>query len=464
MEITLGANIRVSEPTDELKIWAKEHLVIANPEYTKKVRLGFSTYNTPERLWLYETDGDDLILPFGVLRDILPMTMEATFTDTFPGPVHVVYKGDIPLRDYQEQAVEAMYEEMYGILQSPPGSGKTQMGIALIAKSGRKALWLTHTKDLLDQSRERAEKYFDPDLMGEITEGRVEIGKGITFATVQTMANLDLTKYRDVWDVVIVDECHRVSGSPTAMSMFYKVLNNLAARNKYGLSATVHRSDGMIQSTYAILGSVVHIVPDSAVADNVMKVTVEAVPTGCSLRREAINSDGTLNYSRYVSSLSDYTERNNIIVGLLKKDCGKSCLVLSDRVDHLEELMAMLPISMKKLAVKVDGKMTTKALKAARKQAIEDMRKGQKKILFATFSLAKEGLDIPRLERLYLTTPHTDYAVIAQSIGRIARTFPGKCCPVAYDFVDYDPHSMKYYGRRKTTYRKAGCEIVEVKV
>ena len=32
-------------------------------------------------------------------------------------------------------------------------------------------------------------------------------------------------------------------------------------------------------------------------------------------------------------------------------------------------------------------------------------------------SLAKEGLDVPRLERLYLTTPQKDYAVVTQSIG-----------------------------------------------
>ena len=46
-----------------------------------------------------------------------------------------------------------------------------------------------------------------PSLTGTITEGRVQIGKAITFATVQTMCNLDLGRYRDVWDCIIVDEC-----------------------------------------------------------------------------------------------------------------------------------------------------------------------------------------------------------------------------------------------------------------
>ena len=56
----------------------------------------------------------------------------------------------------------------------------------------------------------------------------------------------------------------------------------------------------------------------------------------------------------------------------------------------------------------IDGKMTSKKRKAEREQAIEDMRTGKKRYLFATYSLAKEGLDIPRLDRLYLTTPQKD--------------------------------------------------------
>lgn len=461
MRVTIGSTIRVDDPSMELAKWAKKELVIPNPDYAKKKRLGFSTYNTPHELWLYETDGKSLILPYGVIGRILPMIQEAEILMDFQTAKAVKYEGNIPLYDYQEAAVNEAINNMHGILQSPPGSGKTQMGIAIIAKMGRRALWLTHTKDLLVQSRKRAELYYPPHLMGEISEGRVLIGSGITFATVQTMSKLDLSRYRYVWDVIIVDECHRVSGTPTAVSQFYKVLNSLAARHKYGLSATVHRADGMIKSTYAILGEIMYSVPEKAVADKVMKVTVKAIGTGCPLKREAVNPDGTLNYGRYVNSLIDYDERNKLIVNLLVQNRGRSCLVLSDRVGHLDEMISMLPPDMLRLACKVDGKMTSKTGKAMREQAMDDMRSGKKLYLFATYTLAKEGLDIPRLERLFLTTPHTDYAVIAQSIGRIARTFPGKDAPIAYDFVDYDRHSQKYFAKRCTTYRKVMCEIVE---
>ena len=89
------------------------------------------------------------------------------------------------------------------------------------------------------------------------------------------------------------------------------------------------------------------------------------------------------------------------------------------------------------------------------------MRTGEKKYLFATYSLAKEGLDIPRLDRLFLTTPQKDFAVVTQSIGRIARTFEGKEPPIAYDFVDDIGYLVKSYKKRCSTYKKNRCYFVE---
>jgi superfamily II DNA or RNA helicase len=383
------------------------------------------------------------------------------FIRDFPVAENVDYHCEVPLYDYQQKAVEEVYWKQYGILQSPAGSGKTQMGIALVAKLGKRALWLTHTKDLLTQSKQRAEQYMDPGLMGTITEGKVNIGSGITFATVQTMCNLDLSQYKDYWDVIIVDECHRVAGTPTAVSQFSKVLNSLAARHKYGLSATVHRSDGLIQSTFALLGDVIYTVPTEAVADKIMKVGICPVPTGIGISRGCLNPDGTLNYAKLISYLTESDGRNRLIVENIVGNRDNPSLVLSDRLGHLETLMAMLPADMQEYAVMVSGKMTTKKSKAEREQAIADMRSGAKKYLFATYSLCKEGLDIPRLERLYMATPQKDYAVITQAVGRIARTSKEKEDPVVYDFVDDIQYLVKAYKKRCTTYRKNGCYFVE---
>ena len=459
--ITISNVITIDDPSAELLKWCKQNLKLRNPDYTKKQRMHFWVGNTPEYLYLYETHGDKLVLPFGVLRNILPLIDINDSKTDFPLAENIDYGCKVPLYDYQEKAVEEVYWKQYGILQSPAGSGKTQMGIALIAKLGKRALWLTHTKDLLLQSKDRAKQYIGEALLGTITEGKVNIGRGITFATVQTMCNLDLAQYKDMWDVIIVDECHRVAGTPTAVSQFSKVLNSLAARHKYGLSATVHRSDGLIQATFALLGDVVYTVPTEAVADKIMKVGICPVPTGIGLSRACLNTDGTLNYAKLIGYLAESDERNYHIIKAIAENRLHPALILSDRLGHLETLMSMLPADMREDAVMVSGKMTSKTGKAEREKAIADMRSGAKKYLFATYSLAKEGLDVPRLERLYMATPQKDYAVITQAIGRIARTSKGKAEPVVYDFVDDIQYLVKAYKKRCTTYRKNGCYFVE---
>ncbi len=459
MQVTISNEIFITPPTPEIVSWARENLVIPNPEYSKKQRMGLWTGNTEKQLYLYYVDGEALVLPCGAGKEIRPLISGADIRLDVADNGPLTFDGTVPLYDYQEIAVKEMQAAGCGILQSPCGSGKTQMGIALAARLQRKTLWLTHTADLLNQSYERARQYYPEETLGKITAGKVHIGSHITFATVQTLAKLDLQKYKYTWDVIIVDECHRVSGTPASMKMFYRVINSLAARYKYGLSATVHRADGLIKSTFAALGDVRYKVPDEAVAEKTMQVTVVRRDTRIKIDRICLDTDGTLVYSKLMQYLTGSIERCTKIVDDLAKNAGHSNLILSDRLSHLQLLMGMLPEELKRQSTMIDGKMTSKKGRAQRQQAIEDMKRGKLRYLFASFSLAKEGLDIPCLDRLYLATPKKDYAVVTQSLGRIARTFEGKEDAVCYDYVDDIQFCENQWKRRKTSYRKAGCRI-----
>lgn len=459
MIMYISNSVRVSNPTSFLKDWVR-CLSVPNPEYTKKKRMGFWTGNTPQEIKLYETDGEDLILPYGTLSMIPNVQDVAILYQDFSSE-HLVDYGDTPMNlyDYQQEAVDCMLFKGCGILQAPAGSGKTQMGIAMIQRLGVKTLWLCHTKDLLNQSMERAKQYIPDNLIGTITEGQVNIGEGVTFATVQTMANLDLLRYRDTWNCVIVDECHRVSGSPTSVTRYQKVLSNLNAMHKYGLSATVYRSDGLVIATKALLGGVMYRVTEEDVADKIVPVMISPVATGTELNLDSLNPDGTLNYQKFISSLACDYERNKLIAGTIQE--GVPSIILSDRLNHLSAIREKLPPDMKKDSVLISGKMTTKKGKAERGQVIEDMRTGKKKYLFATYALCKEGLDIPCLEHLHMTTPVKDYAVVTQSLGRVARRYEGKKQGRCVDYVDEIAYCYKAYKKRCTIYRKNHCTFEE---
>ena len=141
-----------------------------------------------------------------------------------------------------------------------------------------------------------------------------------------------------------------------------------------------------------------------------------------------------------------------LILELLKETKNNYTLVLTDRVKQMYYLQEKLGYGNV-----IDGK--TK--KDIREKAIQDVRDGKEKVLFATYGLAKEGLDIPRLDRLILASPHRDKATIIQAIGRIERKFEGKDKPICYDLVDNLQYFKGMYKRRKSHYKKNGNKVIE---
>ena len=456
MEITISNEIIVQDPDAEVRQWVYDKLKVPNPEYSKKIQLGLWVGSTPKELKLYRTSGIDIIVPYGVLESLyraFPRLYDIPTKHVFASNKPVDYNASIKLYPYQENAVQSLIQSEGGILQSKAGSGKTRMGIALICRMGLKTLWLTHTNELLNQSYNAAAEFIDKKLLGKITAGKIQIAEGITFATVQTLSKADLNALRYEWDMIVVDECHRCSGTVSKATMFSKVLNNLAARYKYGLSATLHRADGLIKCTYALIGGVAHTVPDNVV--NTMRVEIQRKDTGVQISRQCLDTDGTLCYAKLINYLAEHKRRNLIISDDLFKlsEQGHSIILLSDRVEHLNELYRLLPTEQQNDAIILHGKVK----KADRELALEQMRNKEKHILLATYQLAKEGLDVPCLDRLLLATPVKDYAIVVQSVGRIARVCEGKGTPVVYDYVDDIGFLQGMWKKRCTSYRKDGC-------
>lgn len=459
----LSNKIYVTGYSPALFQWARQNLRIRNSEYDRKVRMGMWTGKTPEYIDLYEVHGDTLVLPAGVKDRVWQFLLDGDITEDYASGGKVDFGEDnLRLYDYQQACVDSILQSgnTCGIIQAPAGCGKTIMALKLIKALGLKALWVTHTTDLLGQSRARALGLMeDFPLLGTIRAGSMFIGNGITFATVQTLSKQDLQALAYEWDVVIVDECHRVGKSATSVTMFEKVLANLKARYKFGLSATVHRADGMIEATKALLGDVIYQVPDDAVAERVMPVTVKAISTNTPIGKGCLKGDGTLDYVGTINYLSGDEERNLLIRDLLIQEEGHCIIVLSDRLNQLSCLQEMLPKWMQGRAVRIDGSMQSKRGRAEREEAIRQVREGEKDILFASYGLAKEGLDIPRLDRLVMATPHSDYAVLIQALGRIARVHEGKGNPIAYDLVDTIPFCLAAFRKRARVYQKQRIKV-----
>ena len=100
---------------------------------------------------------------------------------------------------------------------------------------------------------------------------------------------------------------------------------------------------------------------------------------------------------------------------------GNYTLVLSDRIEHLHTLEKMLKEKAPWINIEIlTGRMNKKKRAAIMKQA----QARQVEVFLAT-QLAREGLNLPHLNRLFFCTPKRAAGAVQQEIGRIMRQTPG---------------------------------------
>ena len=449
MKAIVGNEIRVIEPTSDFRKIVESTLTVSNPDFARLKKMGKWTGGTPSVIRFYRTEGKDIILPFGCLKAYVFKNIKDVEAD-FEQTGNVIYSQYVPLYEYQDRAVEEALAKRNGILVAPCGSGKTQMGLALARRISKPTLWITHTRDLMVQAEERAKSIFDlpKEAYGEITEGKVNVGTHLTFSTVQTLARVNLDNLK--FGCVIVDECHHAVQSYKSTSMFAKVMNQISCRYQFGLTATPYRGDGLEKGMFALIGDICSVVDEEEVKEKTVPVYEKWYNVPSSTKTiDCYNGDGTLDYTRLITGLCN-DEVRNFSIGRKIVDIEGSCLVLSDRISQLETLMDFVSNFKKCDMVKATN---TKKGKEERREAIDKLKDGRIDCLFATYKLAKEGLDIPSLENVVMASPIKDKSTVIQTAGRVARKAEGKTCGYVHDFID-DMGILQGMAKKRKNIRK----------
>lgn len=461
MKILIDSQIRIKDVDKVTEKFIKDELEIINPEIQKKKAMGFWTGQIPKTLKAYSRNGNDYIIPIGEINNIWNLhPIKEDYIIDFGNHEKLNFpKCNVKLYDYQEKAVQEMIKAKRGILSSKCGSGKSIMLLEIIRRIGFKTLIICEKKEILKQFENYLKTNFGMNKgdYGIVAEGKVEIGEFITIGLRQTLARIDLTQYKFEFGIIAVDECQNVGGSVTKCTQYSKILNNLAAEYRFGVSGTAFRTDGLTRFMHSLLNTIKYEIPEEEIADKVIKAQIQPIYTNYVIPRNAKKVDYTLDYTKMPSVLAENEERNQLILDLLKENKDNYNLVLSDRLEGLEILYKQLG-----QGKFINGQMTSKAAKKEREEAIQLMRDKKEHYLFASFSLAKEGLDIKSLNRLFLIAPTKNKIVLIQSVGRIERSEEGKNTPIVYDFVDINSqYYEKAWKTRKTIYRKNGNKILE---
>lgn len=363
------------------------------------------------------------------------------------------FVGKLKPETNQVEAVDAVLDGLRkkrsGILSLPTGYGKTTVALYVLTKVKRKTLIVVHKEFLLTQWVERIKQFIPSARIGRLQANIVDVDdKDIVIGMLQSLSKKDYDKsILDDFGFTIIDETHHV-----CTRTFSKLFTKVNTKYVLGLSATLERKDGLTKVLHWFLGDVLYKVERM----KQRHVYVKRLDFKCdNYGSFPLNRMRKPSIPEAITKVIEQKERNELILDLIRKclmDNDRRILVLTDRRQHCIDLMTMCNenIDNHKFGLYIGG-MKPEQLKESE----------ECNAIFATYSLAHEGLDIPVLDTLIMASPKSD---IVQSVGRILRETTGKKNnPYIIDIVDiWGPFQYQFFKRLKY-YKSAGFYIIQPK-
>jgi len=428
----------------------------SNPVFFKTQALRFSTHGIPRFISCARIEQGYLAIPRGCLDEALELLAENQIEVQLDdqrerGTKLKATKSLVKLRKNQQAAVRAMSKHDAGILHAPTAFGKTVTAIGMITKRKANTLILVHSRQLLDQWRERLKSFLPDTDVGIIGGGKKKPTGVVDIATYQSLINKkDNTVSEIVQDYghVIVDECHHVSAP-----RFEMVLNEVRAKYVLGLTATPERQDGHQKIIFMAAGPIRHKVKSTTEEKFEQQVVVHQLYDNPP--KQLINPEARPKISDAYRWIMENDERTRRIIEdvLACIQQSKHPIVLTERREHAETINAML------LDKEVDSLVLKGAMRASERKAVEEQLPTAQ-VVVATGKYVGEGFDLPRLDTLFLAMPIAWKGSLVQYAGRIHRESDGKDRVTIYDYVDCSlPMLQRMFNKREKGYKAMGYQI-----
>lgn len=335
------------------------------------------------------------------------------------------------------------YEKGGGIISIRCGGGKTVLALHIVSVLKKKAIVIVHKDFLMTQWRDRILEFLPEARIGKIQQNTIDIeGKDIVLAMVQSLSMKEYDEGTfDSFGLAIFDECHHLGAE-----VFSKSMSKVASKYMLGLSATPKRKDGLTKVFEWYMGGIVYLQTKKN-EDYAEVQLIECKLSDGKYDKVEVNFRKEPCMPKMINNICECFQRAELIRDLVKKynKEGRNILILSDRRGHLELLYNMLNGYSRGFYV---GGMKPDELRESQ----------EKEIILATFSMASEGMDIPKLNTVILASPKSD---IEQSVGRIFRQKASvrKFHPLIIDIQDNFSMFQKQCEKRIIFYRKSNFTL-----
>jgi len=398
---------------------------------------------------VYHEDKKYLYLPkhFGIERyGAVPSQRDVPETPE----VHWQFAGSI--RPAQIPVVNSfLFPEPHdGIISLHTGGGKTVCALYIASRLRVPTLVIVHNSFLRDQWIDRVKAFLPNARIGRVQADVCDVAdKDIVIVMLQTlsMKELNVDVFKPI-GLVIVDECHHI-----ASEVFVQALPKVTSKYMLGLSATPDRKDKLMYAIHWFLGPLLYKSETGDSVDTKVNVEVYEYQNDDPVFNEIVtSSQGMVSVPIMVNKLTACEDRTAWLCRIIEDvmDTDRQMLVLSDRVQHCEDLLAGLTPELKEKAC---------ILSTAVKSDVRTEYCKTKAILIATYSMCREGFDVPTLNTLLMATPRPD---IDQIVGRILRVEKkGRVVhPLIVDIVD--PQFRRQFGQRNSLYKKREYRVTKM--
>lgn len=309
----------------------------------------------------------------------------------------------------------------------------TVVGLWISTEIKKKTLILVHKEFLMNQWIERITQYTNARI-GIIQQKKIDVkDKDIVIAMIQSVSMIDYDpSIFDGFGLTIYDEGHHA-----ASKVYSKALQKIGTQYTIALSATPFRLDGLTKVLYWYIGPIIYRLlrkgENRVYVKNINYNTTNKLYKNLTHK---LNGKVKPNHQKMITNMYKIKERDQFIINIInyvKSLPDRKILILSGRLEHLR----VLKEGVDKLIHEENNQeqvFTTAYYVGGMKQEKLD-ESAEANIIFATYNMAEEGLDIGDLNTLIFATPKKN---VEQAAGRIIRKTiqDGDICPMIIDIVD----------------------------
>ncbi|HKD99910.1 MAG TPA: DNA repair helicase XPB [Planctomycetota bacterium] len=363
-------------------------------------------------------------------------------------PLAIALRPALEVRAYQREAADAFHaggsaRGGSGVVVLPCGSGKTIVGLAVMARLRTDTLVLTTNTAAVHQWKAEilSKTSLEPSEVGEYT-GEV---KDLRPVTVTTYQMLTYRKHRDApfhhfaifgqrdWGLVVYDEVHLLPAP------VFSVTASLQARRRLGLTATLVREDGQESRVFSLIGPKRHALPWKVLERQGFIATAL-----CREVRVPLDEDTARTYAAAAPRekfriASESESKLATVAALVARHRGDHVLVLGQYLDQLRTLAERLHAPL----------ITGKTPNAERESLYAKFRSGRIPVLVVS-KVGNFAIDLPDANvAIQVSGTFGSRQEEAQRLGRILRPKTDGRPALFYAVVSADTREREFAEKRQ---------------